>query len=96
MIVTILPVTQHALIEFLTCCSGILKNQDNVTFKRVRETVIAAEKQRVLHILGMSVALVIQHSKRMHRIISSSVACMSVSYYFTLSGKRHDFVKKCY
>jgi hypothetical protein len=39
----------------------------------------------------VSVALVIQHAKRMRRIILSSVACPAVPYFYTLSRKRDDF-----
>ena len=39
----------------------------------------------------MPVALVIQHVKRMRRIIFSSVACLAVPYFPILSHKRLDF-----
>jgi len=40
------------------------------------------------------VDLVIQYTKRMHRIILSFVACPAVPYFSTLSYKRHDFREK--
>jgi hypothetical protein len=41
----------------------------------------------------VSVALVIQHAKRMSHIILSSEACPAVQYFPTLSHKRQDFRK---
>jgi predicted transcriptional regulator len=39
----------------------------------------------------VSVALIIQHTKGMRRIIWSFVACLAVPFFSTLSHKRHDF-----
>ena len=39
----------------------------------------------------MSVALVIMHVTRMLRVALTSVACLSLEYFSTLSHNRHDF-----
>jgi hypothetical protein len=59
-------------------------------YRGVREVTVTVEKRYVLHILSVYVwALVIQHAMRMRRIILSSVACLSLQYFSTLSTKRH-------
>ena len=42
----------------------------------------------------VSVTLVIQHAKRMLRIIQPSLTSLAPPYFFTLSHKRQDFGKK--
>jgi len=44
----------------------------------------------------VSVALFIQHGKRMRRILLPAVACITLLYSSTLSHKRHDFQGKTY
>jgi len=47
-----------------------------------------------LYIERVSVALVIQHTKRMRLFILSFVACLVLPYFYTLSHNGYDFRKK--
>ena len=70
--------------------------------RRVPATIVAVEKQCVIHILSVcvcvcvSVALGIQHAMRMRHSVVSSVVCRALQYFSTLSQKRYDFRKKNY
>ena len=61
---------------------------------RVSATIVAVEKQQVIHILSVSIACGIQHAGHMHPIILSCMACPALKYFSILSHKRHDFREK--
>jgi hypothetical protein len=60
----------------------------NVTLRHVRVALVDVENQRVC-----IPAVFIRHelASFLRRIILSSVACMALSYFSTLSHRRHDF-----
>ena len=64
----------------------------NVTLRCVRVTFVAVGKEKKFYIF-MSVCFVdlgIHHAMRVRSIISSSEACLVLSYFYTLSHKQHD------
>jgi hypothetical protein len=67
----------------------------NITMRHVCVTIVAMEKQQVLHIQGVcvSVAVVIQHAKCICCITLSSVPCPALPYFST-SHTQHDFQNK--
>jgi hypothetical protein len=56
--------------------------------RRARVTIVAVQKQQMLHMLSALIALGIQHA------ILSTVACPALQYFSTLFHKRHDFREK--
>ena len=44
----------------------------------------------------MCAALLIQHTKRMCRVVLSSMTCLALPYFFTSSHERHDFRNKVF
>ena len=61
----------------------------NITLRRYHETNVAAERQQVLHVLCVCVALVTQHAKYCHLW-----PAYLYSIFLTLSHKRHEFRKQ--
>jgi len=57
----------------------------NVTLSCARVAIVAVGKTNITHSEFASVVLVIQHAKRMRRIILPSVTCLGLPHISTLS-----------
>jgi hypothetical protein len=69
----------------------------DVTMRSFRETIFDVEKQKVLRLLSVCyeyVALFIQHTERMRRIILQSVTCLLLPYVSTSSKKKRRYFRK--
>jgi len=66
----------------------------NVTLRRVRVTIVVVQNNNITYCECVSVALAIQHAKRMRHFVISSVTCQAVQYFSTLSHNLYDFSEK--
>ena len=66
----------------------------NIKFKLVRVTIFAHGKSiSITHAGGVSVAIVIQHQKRMCRIVLSIVACLFLPHFFHVFSYKVRFLE---
>jgi hypothetical protein len=68
----------------------------NVNVERSHNHFCRGKAISVTYSEYVSVALVIQHAKRMRRIIIPYLAFLFLPYFSTLFNKRHDFREKKY
>ena len=59
--------------------------------RHLRVTIVDVEKQQGTYYGFESVALIIQHAKRMRCVILSSVACLGLPYFFHIISQMTRF-----
>ena len=90
--------TNHLWQGCLICTDGKAEQDGQCTYKRnngahSRNHCCRGKATSITNSQCVSAALVIQRAKRTRRIILSSVACLDLLYFSTLSHKRYDFQK---
>ena len=81
---------------YCTLADGVNDQQDRRTYKGNTEALsrnqyCSGKAITMKYSERVSVALLIQYAMRMRRIIMSSGALLALTYFPTLSHKRHDF-----
>ena len=84
--------------HFLLHMEPMFKEERQFTYKgktemRSRDHFCCAKARTIAHFLSKC-SFCSQHVKRMRSITLSSVVCLVLPYFYTLSHKQHDFRKK--
>ena len=80
---------------FKTVCHYLMINKiGNVCINITLACLLLGEAISITHSECVFVALVTQHAKHMHHIRLSSVDCLSLQYFSTLSHNQQNFWEK--